>query len=521
MSCPSGANPAAPVVPADLAHHATARAQHAEVIADLNALDLFASEWGLSLGSELREKWGALADAGWRAVALVYAPSDTPFWTRTVRIDDDAPPILPLSLTSASSAPIRITAFAIGDHRSTFGTSLPLTIDLSLDPNGAANYLPLRDRLLTDAAGSFLIESAGIGPFWEGIPAPGNLPAATPTIVGTYLERAAAYGDLGGSADVCETSMARWSGSGMSVATACPRGALTEADETESDLACRESLSSGSISPDVFRCVGADDLALAFSGRSPWFTWITRAVGMIGPSQTGEDTVLQPSSDEPKSPFLFAGGSADCIAIPTITTLPPPDPSPPPSDPVPPSGTGSTGDTGSTDIEIWVDTTTSSEDSSGCSGSSSDAVRTDSTDDSSSGSGGSSSDSTEKSSSDDSGCDGSSSDSSNDSSNDSGGCDNSQKQEPEQQNDQSTNDGCSSSHTSSSSSDSSGSSCTVAPHRHRRHRPRTFPVALALVALALPLRRALRRRARAQASAHASTKDTTACTAEGATSTPV
>lgn len=198
-----------------------------------------------------------------------------------------AAPALPLALTRAGASPLRVTSWLLGAGRGglTGAPEASIAAAIAWDAaEGVSTYRERREQALAQAAeGAALIEATSHEALAEAVPIASGT-ASIDGVLGTYLERAAAYLGAPDPAE-CLPAAAAALASSSAVATSCPRADLGVVDGTPS---CVEAPVAGQIDPAKLRCGGAvDDLAVAFSGLSPAAVRLTRHTSRIAPGAAG------------------------------------------------------------------------------------------------------------------------------------------------------------------------------------------------------------------------------------------
>jgi hypothetical protein len=306
------------------------RALDIAVLSDASELSAFAAAWGFVAPPEIGARFSDLASRGARLVALVYPSSSG--WTRTVRVTDTGPAVVPLGLAQAGRDGLVVTASIVASTRMRLGAWIaaelePRSLDCVTDPG--SEYRRVRDEAVLRAPEGALLEAAGHDLLW-------------PKAAAAYVRRAVEQQGLG--ADACATVFAPLAGQ---IASACAPGLLAQPYEPRAQP-CATGSDAG-----VGLCCGAyDDVALALSGLDSDAAWITRAVTAVAPSSWGSDVALYAEARVAQDPAVAqcrvtadAGAEA---ATPTVQPVPPP---PPPSPPAPAPSTGSQPDQG----YVWTD----------------------------------------------------------------------------------------------------------------------------------------------------------------------
>ncbi|HEX8790512.1 MAG TPA: DUF2330 domain-containing protein [Polyangiaceae bacterium] len=328
---------------------------------DRPTLDAALASWGLSITPQLSPAIDAVLGSGSELVAMLFTDVGSTVVTRTVRVVDDAPGAVPLSLLTSATNAVQVTAFSLRPSSPAFGAQADLTVDPAAvlwRSDGTSTYASVRDTMLDANPGQWLLETSGAAL----VSTPTKLPdgSTVPSLTSAYDALLANGGDGGAS--------------------------------TVDDLAV---------------ALGTGD-----AGGSENEKWLARGRTVIPPGTLGQDASITDGSPEGIGPVLTAARYAQTCEASV--------PSPPP----PEQGNGGGGSGGTPPsqgtssgaaVNLGTGAATAAADSTdGCGGDSSDSS------DGCGGDSSSSSDGTDSNSSDSSsGCSGSSTDSSGDSG---GGC---------------------------------------------------------------------------------------------------
>lgn len=335
------------------------------VATDRATLDAALASWGLAVTPELSPALDAVLASGSDLVAMLFTDVPGTVVTRTVRIVDDAPAAVTLSLLTGGSHGngVQVTAFALRDSSPSFGAQPDLTVDpaaLLWRSDGTSSYASARDAMLEANPGRWILETSGPSL----VSAPTVLPdgSAVPSLTSAYESLLANAGDAG----------------------------------TSDDLAV------------------ALGLGLGDAGGRSGEKWLARGRIVIPAGALGQDAPITSSSLDAIGPVLTAAGYAQ-----TCEASAPPPVQQPGSSGAPGSGNGTAsgqqGPSSSGAVDIGAGAATAAANSSdGCGGDSSDSSGDGCGGDTSSSSEGDDSSGSDSSS----GCSGSSTDSSSDS----GGC---------------------------------------------------------------------------------------------------
>jgi hypothetical protein len=281
---------AVPETDGDSSHHATVAPDAVEIAADRPSLDATLAAHGLALTSDLSPGIDAAAAAGARFVVLEFAGAPD-VRTRAVRIVDDSPPAVSLSLLRGASTGTTVTAYAVEAGSARIGYAGPLVLDpafLRWGAGGTSTYAAATEAMLLGSPGSWLVDTTAHDAVFGSVPVQGGSPV--PALDDSYYARAAAYADATDSPAACTSAATAASAGASPVALACPAGATARVDVT---TACTETVGAGEVDPSVFRCGGiSDDLALALSGLAPNQVWITRSRTVLSADVAGDDATV-------------------------------------------------------------------------------------------------------------------------------------------------------------------------------------------------------------------------------------
>jgi hypothetical protein len=339
-ACDAGVVPQ--LVPPGTSPASTRPAQTA-LFTDAASLGAFVTGAGYALPPSLSSALEPLFAAGTTFVASTYDSALLP--TRTLRIVDGGPPLLPLALTGGASGDTRVTAFAIAPAGASAGSS-PLTLDaLSVlwDGDGASTYVSAREALLDAWQGTrWLTESAYPDLLFDG--APIGAETSLPSVFGAYYALASAYGDATGDATACTAAAYTTKSDANPFAASCPAGAL---GVVPGPTPCPRDDDAGAPVGALFCGGTSDDAAFAVAGLAASDVWITRVEGLVTPS-SASDVPICVQAAPPSSPVVTAGAFA--TACGALSTTPPssgPSASIPPAASSPPStssGSSSSGE---------------------------------------------------------------------------------------------------------------------------------------------------------------------------------
>jgi hypothetical protein len=168
------------------------------VAADRPTLDAALASWGLALTPQLSSAIDAALVSGSDLVAMLFTEASGTVVTRTLRVVDDAPAGVPLSLLTGGSNAVQVTAFALGSSSTAFGPQPDLTVDptaIQWRSDGTSSYASARDAMLEANPGRWLLETSGPSL----VSTPTKLPdgATVPSLTSAYDSLAANGGDAG------------------------------------------------------------------------------------------------------------------------------------------------------------------------------------------------------------------------------------------------------------------------------------------------------------------------------------
>jgi hypothetical protein len=294
-------------VPARIDHVATRAPSDVAIADDEPTLVAALHDWGFAMPSDLRGAVDATFASGSHLALLLFSQSSNDTMTRTVRVVDDAPALLPLVLTGSASGDVAVTAYVVDESRADIGFLPTLTLDpasIAWRADGTSSWRDARAAALAASPDAWLVESSGASPLFQIRPMPsGTIPA----IADDYFARAGAYGDANADATSCVVAAHGASTSSLVVAPACPLGALARVAGSNGPPTCIESIPTLQLSPDAFRCgTGADDLAHAFALRIPSATWVTRAAGIVPAGIYGENAAIAAGDGGADDPIVRA-----------------------------------------------------------------------------------------------------------------------------------------------------------------------------------------------------------------------
>jgi hypothetical protein len=281
-----------------VAHTISLVPQNVAVLADAAKVAEWAGQAGLAISQAMLDALGSLGDV--RFVGLRFSPPAGVGVTPTLRVVmPGAAPRLPLALTAAGSGELRVTTWVLGPGRADLIGATEVSVSpstLAWNPKeSASDYDERRGAALDADPSRFLIETAGHAPLADTVGiAQGT--ATIDSVVSTFFERAAAYGDGNFDAATCVAAAEQALAATAPVGQSCPLAALGVITPAPS---CTEAPLPTETKPAALRCgPGADDLAIALAGLSPHDAWVTRTALEIPAGALG-----------PTFPVGFAGGA--------------------------------------------------------------------------------------------------------------------------------------------------------------------------------------------------------------------
>jgi hypothetical protein len=324
--CDTGEGGAGPEFVPPLTSPQSTRPTATAIFTDTGTLGAFVSGAGYALPHDLAAALGTLFASGSAVVASTYATAELP--TRTLRIVDDGPPLLPFALSGTSASDTPVTVFVIASGAATAGAS-PLALDPSTvlwEGDGMSTYLAARSALLTPWQGTrWLTESALPGLLFDGVPV--GPEGALPSVLGAYFQLASAYGDAAGDPASCTAAADATQAETEPYASLCPEGAL---GVVAGSGPCATSDGGdggdedGGAGVDALVCGGSSyDAAFAVASLVANDIWVTRIDGRLA-SASATDVPLSLQPLPPTSPVVVAAGYAS--ACDASTTAAPPLP---------------------------------------------------------------------------------------------------------------------------------------------------------------------------------------------------
>ena len=289
-----------------VSHTASLAPQEVAVLNDAPAVSSWAAQAGFTVSPSIQAALAKLTSS--RFVAVRFNAPVGPGVTPTMRVAmPSAPPMLPLALTHASSEDLRVTAWIIGPGRADLIGATEVAVSPSSlswkAKEGLTNYDELRTNALASDPTRFLIEAASHEALGQTMSIADGT-ASIDSVVTTFFERAAAYGDGDFNASPCVAFADNALVSVAPVAASCPHAALGVIPPA---TPCTESPASNEIDPGKLRCgPGADDLAVALSGFKPADAWVTRQSLVIAGTGQGTDWFISFVGGPTETPLVHA-----------------------------------------------------------------------------------------------------------------------------------------------------------------------------------------------------------------------
>ncbi|HTQ41252.1 MAG TPA: DUF2330 domain-containing protein [Polyangiaceae bacterium] len=173
------------------------------VATDRPTLDETLASWGLSLTPELSPAIDEVIASGSDLVAMLFTDASGTVVTRTLRVVDDEPAGVPLSLLTGGANGVQVTAFALSGSSSAFGAQPDLTVDpttILWQSDGTSTYAAARDAILEANPGRWLLETGGASL----VSTPTTLQdgATVPSLTSAYAALVSKAGDAGISDDL-------------------------------------------------------------------------------------------------------------------------------------------------------------------------------------------------------------------------------------------------------------------------------------------------------------------------------
>ncbi len=134
------------------------------VATDRSTLDATLASWGLSVTPQLSSAIDAVLASGSDLIAMLFTDPSGTVVTRTLRVVDDAPDAVPLSLLTSATNAVKVTAFTLRASNPVFSGQPDLLIDPAAvlwKDDGTSTYATVRDTLLDASPGRWLLETGG------------------------------------------------------------------------------------------------------------------------------------------------------------------------------------------------------------------------------------------------------------------------------------------------------------------------------------------------------------------------
>jgi hypothetical protein len=283
------------------------------VLADLAAVAAWAAAAGLDLPPDLAAGLSLVEGARFLA-ARFDAPSGAGVTPALRVVMPGAAAVLPLALTRAGDADLPVTAWVLGAGRADLsGGAEVLVGPLAWQAAaGTSDYDAQRAGVLAGQPDRYLVEAASHDALADSLSVAYGA-ATLDAAVGTYFDRAAAYGDADPDSAACIAAAVPILAASAPVAASCPRAALGVVDPA---APCQEAPAPGEADPAALRCgPGADDLAVALGGLAPAGVWITRLHLSLGAGAPGLSLPLELGAGAVTMPVLTAAtvDAAGCL----------------------------------------------------------------------------------------------------------------------------------------------------------------------------------------------------------------
>jgi hypothetical protein len=313
---PAGADPFCPgksgspnifQLDGQVSHTASLAVEEVTVLDDPSAVSGWAAQAGFTVSTAIQDELTKLGAV--RFVAVRFNAPAGPGVTPTLRVAmPSAPSMLPLALTHAAGDDLRVTAWMIGAGRADLIGGTEVTVSPSViawkAKDGETDYDAQRSSVLGADPARFLVESSSHEALGQTMSIAGGT-ASIESVVTTFFERAAAYGDGDFNASLCIAFADNALVSSLPVAASCPRALLGVVPPAAT---CTESPGAGQTDPAKLRCgAGADDLAVALSGFKPTDAWVTRQSLVIAASGQGTDWFVDFTGGPSVSRVIVAG----------------------------------------------------------------------------------------------------------------------------------------------------------------------------------------------------------------------
>jgi hypothetical protein len=260
----------------------------AQILDDAPAVTTWAGAHGLSLTPALQTVLQTSGSARF-FVARFDAPPGVSL-TKALRVvSPGGDAIFPLVLSQAGASPLRAVLWSVGPGRARLDGNV-VTVDTSSLVFDVGNVTSNYDELLMEALGvqgSYVLEVSSHESLRDTLPATPGGPVIE-SVVRTYFERAADFGETARDPAACTVEAAVVLGQSAVVGTACPRSDLGVAG---GGAPCAgDVVDPGEVSPDLLRCGAlSDDLAILLSDLEPDEVWLTRSVILVPPGAVGSN----------------------------------------------------------------------------------------------------------------------------------------------------------------------------------------------------------------------------------------
>jgi hypothetical protein len=277
------------------------------VLDDVPKLASWTQQQGITLPPSTASTLSLLGDV--RFVTVVFDTPAGTWLTPTLRVAmPGEPPWLPLALTQAGTSDLAVTVWAFGPGRADLiGATEVLVPPATVTWNAkdeTTDYEDKKSAVLASEATRFLIEASSHNALGQTMSI-GSGTATIDSVVSTFFERAAAYGDGNFDASACLALAEPALETAKQVAPSCPHAGLGVIDPAST---CTESPTASQIDPANLRCgAGADDLAVALSGLTASTAVVTRAGMVIPANGAGLNWPLGFAAGPAVSPLIHAG----------------------------------------------------------------------------------------------------------------------------------------------------------------------------------------------------------------------
>lgn len=299
----------------------TLSASETVVLSSLSDLTAYARSSELGLTSD---DSAALSGAGAAYLALAYELPVGEVFTQALRISlPGSRSMVGLALAREPEAsPVRATLYSIGQGRAQLVglTELtPSSVDATwIASSGRSDYLDRAQALLDQRRGrASLLESAGTDLLYAWSILPSD--AAVMPFVRRYLTGVFEPSDHEPPTGACLADVWQARASAAVVSPACAPGSLARIPLADgADPGFAEEPAAGELDPEILRCEGADELALAFSGLQLQEAVLTRH-RLLLTDETPAELQLEWFDGPPQTVAVHAGGIdlTGCVVEPT------------------------------------------------------------------------------------------------------------------------------------------------------------------------------------------------------------